>query len=246
MRSLNSAELLQIWEEGLDKSVLHSALLLLSKSCNLPIETVGALSIGERDAQLLKLREWLFGNKLLNTAHCPNCAECVEWTMTTFDLQLQLPSFLEGKPKVLEVLSEGYHIRFRLPNSIDILDMTREKNSAYNSQQLLLHCILELVDCPKDISSANLPHHILDSIQHKMEIEDPQANISIALTCPSCNQQWASVFDILSYLWIEIDNWAKHILQEVYILAKAFNWSEHDILNMSIRRRQLYLEMLRI
>jgi hypothetical protein len=65
------------------------------------------------------------------------------------------------------------------------------------------------------------------------------------LTCPNCCNQWEGQFDIASYLWTEINTWARHMLQEVYLLARAFGWSEYAILTMSPQRRQLYLEMIR-
>jgi len=51
-------------------------------------------------------------------------------------------------------------------------------------------------------------------------------------------------FDILTYLWSEIEDWAQRLLLEVHTLALAYGWSERDILAMSPRRRRLYLEMV--
>ncbi len=51
-------------------------------------------------------------------------------------------------------------------------------------------------------------------------------------------------FDILSYLWTEIEDWAQRLLVDVHTLAVSYGWSERDILALSPRRRRMYLELL--
>jgi hypothetical protein len=51
-------------------------------------------------------------------------------------------------------------------------------------------------------------------------------------------------FDIISFFWKEIDHWVKHLLLDVHVLAKAYGWSENDILEISPWRRRIYLEMI--
>ena len=64
------------------------------------------------------------------------------------------------------------------------------------------------------------------------------------MSCPGCGHQWEIQFDIVSYFWAELNDWAKRMLRMVSRLAGAYGWSEDHILNMSPRRRQLYLEMV--
>jgi hypothetical protein len=73
---------------------------------------------------------------------------------------------------------------------------------------------------------------------------DPQAEVRIALSCPGCSNQWSSVFDIVAFLWGEIEDWAQRLLLEVHALASAYGWSERDIVAMGPRRRRFYLEMV--
>ena len=77
-----------------------------------------------------------------------------------------------------------------------------------------------------------------------MSEEDPQADIRMNLICPACTNKWETRFDIVGYLWAEIDNWAYRLMGEVVVLARAFGWQEKDIVNMSARRRHLYIQML--
>jgi hypothetical protein len=50
-------------------------------------------------------------------------------------------------------------------------------------------------------------------------------------------------FDIEEYFWVEVAARAMRILREIHILARAYGWREADILAMSTRRRQAYLEL---
>jgi len=73
---------------------------------------------------------------------------------------------------------------------------------------------------------------------------DPQADVRLDLTCTACGHHWESIFDIATYFWREIDDWAQRMLRDVHILAMAYSWSEADILSMSAWRRQAYLQMV--
>jgi hypothetical protein len=73
---------------------------------------------------------------------------------------------------------------------------------------------------------------------------DPQADVQLALQCPSCSHPWHDPFDIATFFWGEINAWAVRILREVHMLAAAYGWSETDILAMNARRRQVYLDMV--
>lgn len=242
MRPLTTAELLLVWETGLQQSPMERSLHLLGKACAISdVNEVAAMSIGERDARLLQLRGWMFGGHLLNVAHCPHCQERVEWESKVDELQLQpVP---ETAHRQFHLDQEGYHVCFRLPNSQDMHRLLHDPVLRAQPQAVLLQCLLETAFEQQQIPAATLPPGILDMVQQRMSEEDPQADISILLDCPVCKHQWEAVFDIGTYLWTEIHQWSLHLLQEVGLLAKAFSWSEQDILNMSARRRQLYIEM---
>lgn len=243
MRPLTADELLQVWESGLKRPLLEKSLHLLGIACSpTSLNTMAQLSIGERDARLLQVREWLFGSRLYNTAHCPECATLVEWET---DLNaLQLPPLLpDVASKIFSIEMDGFHLRFRLLNSNDLLKATSEKVT--EPRKMLAQCILDMQHEEQQCDATSLPDSIWEALQQRISEADPQADIQMMVHCPDCSNAWQIPFDIMSYLWIEIDNWAKHMLQEVFVLAKAFSWSETAILNMSAQRRQLYLEMLR-
>jgi len=233
MRPLSAAELMDHWETGLQQSLLDRSLRMLATACGADPEQIAALSIGERDARLLQLREWIFGSRLLNMAYCPHCAEQVEWETSVQQLRLQ-PCLQTDTSTGRSLEIAGYTIQYRLPNTLDIC-------TAYtDADALLQRCIVAIH--PNDIQT--LPDDISAALMQRMSEEDPQADIRMLLNCPACKHQWEALFDIASYLWAEVHQWALRLLQEVSLLARAFGWSEKDILNMSAQRRQLYLEMI--
>ena len=241
MRTLNSIELFQVWEDGANFTLTERSLQLLSIACGVPdLNQVADWSIGERDARLLQLREWMFGSTLLNKASCPKCGELLEWTTELEDIRLQVPQ-LQTLPQTFELDVEGTHISFRLPNSHDVFRAYNDPGYAANPQRLIEECVIKVEG---KLAVGELSPLALDALEQQMEKLDPQADIRMGLTCPACAHEWSASFDIAGYLWTEIDNWAKHVMQEVYLLARSFHWSEKDILSMSPRRRQLYIEMI--
>ena len=85
---------------------------------------------------------------------------------------------------------------------------------------------------------------MLTALEYRAEELDPQAEIKMNLTCPQCSHKWDVLFDISSFLWAEINQWAEQMLRTVHKLASAYGWSESDILNLSPVRRQLYLGLV--
>ena len=77
-----------------------------------------------------------------------------------------------------------------------------------------------------------------------MSALDPQAEVLIDLSCPACQAREQILFDIAAFFWSEIAARAKRLLHEIHLLARAYCWSEADILGMSPGRRDCYLTMV--
>jgi len=211
-------------------------------------EDLAKLSVGRRDALLLSLRELLFGARLNGLTACPQCGQTLEIGIEASDIHADVGKL---EPELLTVTSGAYTARFRLPNSDDLATLAehnaQESGEAVAIRTLLSRCLVELRRNGRkqrvDPSQA-LPAALVDAIAAEMEKADPQANVQLALDCGDCGHRWLSGFDIGSFLWNEIDHWARRVLREVFALASAFGWREADILAMSAGRRQLYLQMI--
>lgn len=242
MHAPSPSELLGVWEQGLDQTPVQRALTLLAASC--PEEAPEALaqrSIGQRNALLLTLREWLFGSQFVSVALCPQCGERLELNFAASDIQAAPPGE-RGESLALDV--QGYAVQFRLPNSVDLTAALGYEDPAAAEHVLLERCLLSAQQAGEATPVDALPAQVVAAIVDSMDQADPQANIRLSLTCPACAHQWQAVLDILTYLWRELDAWARRILREVHYLASAYGWSESAILNMRPRRRQIYLAMI--
>jgi hypothetical protein len=137
---------------------------------------------------------------------------------------------------------EGYQVRFHLPTSADLLAL-EFGDSAVARARLLDRCLLSVELDGARVGPANLPEAVVDQVVAKMSRADPLGNIQLELSCPACSHGWKALFDVVSFLWNEINAWAHRVLREVHTLAMVYGWSEAEVLNMSAWRRQLYLQM---
>lgn len=242
MRALSAAELLTAWEEGRGRPPVDQALILLRLALpEVPLPRLKRLGFGQRDSLLLRLRESIFGPQVVGLFRCSGCRESVELDFRVADIQTS-PALDELASFALNV--DGYDVRFRLPDGADLARIGSCKDIAEAKQRLLEQVVLSVHERGEEKPTGALPTAVVDAIANRMAEADPQANVKIGFTCPSCAQNGEAVFDPVSFLLTEIDTWALRILREVHLLASAYGWPEADILAMSGWRRQKYLEMV--
>ena len=207
----------------------------------LSFDELAQFSIGRRDAYLLTLREWLFGPQLVSLADCPGCGLRLQLDFDTNDIRT--PPAVEPTDAYALAIAD-YDVRFRLPNSQDLAALPTSFDTNDARRFLLDRCLLQAVHGNQEQSIDQLPDQVLDAMVKQRAESDPQAQVQLDLTCPQCDCQWQANFDIISFLWTEINAWAARILREVHVLASTYGWREADILSMSPTRRQLYLDMI--
>jgi hypothetical protein len=243
MRMLSASKLLSVWEQVLGQPQVERALALLCAACPelTPLELARA-SIGRRDTLLLALREQTFGPQLVSRVNCQQCGEALALSFNVSDVLIPQEALPED---ALHLSLEHYEVHFRLPNSEDLMRVTGAHDDVETASQLLLaRCVLRAVEDGEQRPVDELPLHVRQAVVRRMAEADPQALVQLALSCPACSHRWLVTFDIASYFWSEINAWAYRILREVHTLATAYGWREADILAMSSRRRQVYLEMV--
>jgi len=242
MRPLSASELLNAWERGLGepRSTRSLALLAAASSDDAP-EVLVQLSIGQRDARLLTLREWAFGSQLVCVASCPNCRERLEWFLNADELRVEPQTERAAK---LSLDRDGYSVSFRLPNALDLAAGAGSKDVDAARLALLERCVIAATHDDQATSAAELPTQIVEALAELMSQADPQADMRLDLDCLACGHRWQAIFDSESFFWSEINAWAKRLLTDVHKLASVYGWSESDILSMSPWRRQVYLNLL--
>ena len=234
------ADLLEVWERGRHASPGQRALFLLEGAVpGAPLEALGQWSVGRRDAALLDLRRRVFGPDLVALAACPGCEEQVETTFSAATVLVE-----PATPPATITLEQGdYRVVFRLPNAGDMAALAAARGDpvAWLLDRCILHASVE--GAPR--TARDLPPDVAESVSRAMADADPQAEIELQLTCPTCGTRWRALFDVAGFLWRETEAWARRTLHDVATLASAFGWSERAILDLSEERRRSYLEIVR-
>jgi hypothetical protein len=83
---------------------------------------------------------------------------------------------------------------------------------------------------------------LIPEVEAAFDAADPLADMAFDVHCAACGHAWSAELDVASFVWDEIDARARHLLDEVHLLASAYGWSESDILTLPESRRAAYLE----
>ncbi len=240
MQVPSTAELLDAWERAAAETPPERALTLLATaSRGVTRAELAARSIGVRESELLAFRERLFGPEMAAAASCPACGDTLDLAFATSEVRA------DGSDTTSEasLVIDDWEISYRLPTSDDLIALTGAPDVDAVRRGLIARCVVDVCRGGEAASPEDLPVGAIEALADRMDARDPQACVGIALACPSCGHEWTALFDVGSYLWSEVDAWARRTAYEVHALASAYGWSEGDILTMGVRRR-LYLDLV--
>lgn len=248
MRGLAAHELLEIWDQGQGLSPYGRAMLLVASACpEYTRQQVDSFSMGERDTLLAQIRARTFGRDVSTVVTCPACHEQVGVRLDVGEIFPQMsetaPSQRRDRPP-LEIRSREFIVQAALPVVRDVEEIASSAGSAQGVRMLLRRCILYAECRGEPCAVDDLPEDVCALIDSRMAEADPQGDVRLALQCPGCEHRWSMLFDILSFLWGEIQICTRRLLREVHALASAYGWTESEILTLSTTRRNAYLEMV--
>ena len=158
----------------------------------------------------------LFGDAARAVVDCPRCSSRLEVAFRASDLIAADP---DDSP--LTFLLDGQPVTLRRVTTSDL----RAVAASATAEALLERVIV--MPAPSDLPPAS---HWLDEGARRLALADPQAHIEMAMQCPQCALDWTASYDVVGFLWQELDSWAVRTLRDVHIIASAYGWSEHDIL----------------
>lgn len=244
MHSLTTQELITTWEKGLRQDPLERVLTLLAVALpGVSRADLLNLSIGQRDAYLLLLREQSFGSSFVGFAECQVCQERLEFSFDCANVWMGAAP-IEHVGKIYQYAIDGYELLVRLPTTADLLASIAGGTVAAARTLLLQRCVAQALYEHNNVQVADVPTTIVHILGERLLASDPQAEVLLELHCPNCTRQWSTVFDVSAFLWSEIQAHARRLLREVHTLALAYGWHESEILALSSTRRQFYLEMV--
>lgn len=238
-----------MWEAGQQKHPVDRALLLLALA--LPTFSpalLSSLTIGQRNRALLELRQKMLGASARCFARCPYCGEKLEFALDLpAILSTEVEAFVESSqlPEHIHTLSvDAFILNFRVPTSTDLASIIRAVDVREGSRLLIERCVVHAIQDDQPVAVENLPDEVLQALSEAVIENDPLAEMEFALDCPTCQQHWTTLFDIVSFFWTELDALAKRLLRDVHTIASTYGWHESDILALSTTRRQYYLELI--
>ncbi|WP_327351825.1 T4 family baseplate hub assembly chaperone [Streptomyces sp. NBC_01304] len=256
MTVTQAGDLLATWEAGLGHDGPGRA-LLLHRAARPELDGAGpdgaallALPVGAREADLFALRRALFGERMQVRLDCSACGADMEFDLDAgeFARSLRPPD-----QPVVQLTEGGWDVAFRVPTVADLTAAARHPDAALFAdgarRALLARCVVSAVrdgvavavDVP-DVLEV-LPESVQRKISEAAEAVDPAADVTLNINCPECDAATRAELDIASYLWTELDAWARDVLLDVHLLATAYGWSEPEILALSPLRRRYYLEL---
>lgn len=231
MRTPSAESLLRVWEEGRYRHPIDRGLLFFALAD--PDADPDALArepLGRRNDAVLRLRFATFGGTLRGYVDCPSCNGRLELEMDGRTLLGTPPE--RGASVHVDGLS------FRLPTSRDLAAVL-PGSSVEGSALKLLRLCSETGGGAVDEDRAE---GLLDPVEEAMEDADPMAEIGLDVRCESCGNSWTAPFDVVGFLWEEVEAYAVRLLDEIHILAGAYGWSEEAILSLSEARRFAYIQ----
>jgi hypothetical protein len=206
------------------------------------------LTVADRIFLLMKLREEAVGEHVRLEVSCPS-EDCRKIIDCSFSLNQMVPEQLMNPSLVYEHTlvnsSSGIPqtVRFRLPTGQDQEKVVYSGKDA--RKELLSLCIQgESLTAIQTESIANMKPEALNEIEDAIEKVDPFGAPEIDCVCPECGIDFSLLFHPASFFLREICNASRGIFNDVHTLAFHYHWSEQEILNMSVRRRRIYLSLL--
>jgi hypothetical protein len=234
MAAFDASALLDTWERSFALSPPRRALALLAYAHpEHGTDVLNALTLGQRNAELARLRMALFGRTLDLVAQCPQCSTALELA-----LDAQAFAAADAPSSAPPIDCDGTLVQVRAATAGDLVDLPGEAELAQRT--LAQRCIV--VANGQGIAP-ELSDAALAAIGDALAQADPAATSELVLDCPDCATRWAAAFDIAALLWREIDAWARRTLRDVHALASAYAWTEREVLALSPTRRRLYREL---
>lgn len=195
------------------------------------LESLWGAPVGCLAHAMLDLREAMLGPQLELHDRCPRCDEEIEFTVSIPEIRLAQPP-MDNPPFDVEI--DGQPVTLRRVSCDDLRRV--ERGEITDRAGVIARCVSQGLE---GLDEAG--HGSIDAILGE---RDPQADVTFSLACPACADSWEGVFDPCEVLWTELRARAKQLLFDVDALARAYGWSEAEVLKLSPPRRRAYLELL--
>lgn len=187
------------------------------------------LPVGTRDRLIMAVRTRLVAAPLRSEPECTDCGARFELTLKPEDLGLG-PDAGQTDPGARAALIEGKELMLRPVRLSDLIAVETIADIPQAAQLLA-----------KRVCDSELSGFPVEALEGVLEELDPAADIWLNTQCPECGAEHSLAFDPVHYTAQELRQSAQQILRDVVDIARAFHWSEHDILALPYSRRAYYV-----
>lgn len=220
------------------------------------------LLVCDREYLLIRLRELAFGPKVEAVLTCrrPDCRRPMDVSFSLDELKFERAGvgarfFTAQLSAPVGVGSGGGDfeqtraVEFRLPTGADQEALVAETlTDEGRALRLLLARTLRRVGTVEEVDEAlveALPQGAREEIAAEMKRLMPRVEIELEGECPECGTPFSTQFDPAGFFVAEMRGGLRGLERSVHFLAWHYHWSERDILSMTRRKRQRYVELLR-
>lgn len=215
---------------------------------------VRELLVCDRDYLILRLRSFTLGPRIDAVLKCGSseCGKLMNVRFSLDELQFErraVRSRFFTTRLSSSVSDEARLVEFRLPTGADqeaLAEVFRTDEA--RALRLLLARTVRCIGAVADVDEAliaGLPAGAREEIAEEMRRISPQIDIEVEGACPECGTPCLTRFDIAGFFIAEMRGNLHTLEREVHFLAFRYHWSEQDILSLTRRKRQRYVELLR-
>ena len=272
MHGASESALLSLWEGGQTRHPIDRALLLCAWARpELAPEQLARLPLGTVNAALLQLRGALFGPTIDLQIACEQCGEQLETQIITSDLlagartndapatiDVQGFAFRLPDSRDLAAVSQEPDVDIAAQQLLERCCMSapgRPKGEYRSAQHEATPVSTpgrpkgeyrsaqhEATPVSRPDGTADL-RSLLAQVEEQLESADPLADMRLDVTCHACGHHTAAVLDPCTVLWTDVQRHARSLIEQVHTLARAYGWTESEVLALSVARRSAYLEL---
>lgn len=201
-------------------------------------QMAASLTVADRQFLMLQLGILLRGDQIWLEADCTSCAAIFDINLACS--ALPIISAGEGYP-FTSVQLRGKTWRLRLPNGSDqsMLQGLEDRKAV----ELLIRMCLTASEAERneiDELVESLSEDEISRIETALEAIAPVVVTRLTAQCPECHKP--QIIQLDPYAYGSLDD--KVLFNDIHTIAHHYHWSESEILDLTIARRNIYLKMI--
>ena len=177
----------------------------------------------------------------------PQCGELIEFSLSVRNALHRPDEGPRPEHHELAVRTQAgvRRLRFRLPNGGDQEAAARRALSDPEAAAAMLveNCVLAVSGEGGDGGEAAAGPEVASALDAAMDRLDPAAEAIAEANCPACGRPVRTLLDGFALLSSGLAS-GDRLLAEIDGLARAYHWSEREILSLPLPRRRRYLDLL--